>query len=173
MNKNGTKARTMGLLACMLGMMIVPAVLATPARAGTDYSFNLVTPNTATSPDGFPFAGDTIRLRGGGSFDPVAGTVDASGAFTHILASGTVFAHGTWVATSFVSFTAFGGPNGGLQGGVLTITVNVIHKGNVVFTGLTMVVTCTINAPPGYEEGTTLGPFIIPTGGETLIHTGN
>ncbi|HEV8594194.1 MAG TPA: hypothetical protein VGR51_01535 [Thermoplasmata archaeon] len=164
------KVGSVGLLACVLGLMIVPAVFATPARAGTAYAFNLVTPNTAMSPDGYPFAGDTIRIRGGGSFDVEAGSVDASGAFTHILADGTVFAHGTWVATGLVGFTAFGGPNGGLQGGVLTISVNVIHQGVTVFEGLTMTVTCVINAPEGFEEGTTLGPFVLPTGGETLIH---
>ncbi|SRR5712691_7776431 len=139
------------------------------AASGTSYSFNLVTPNTAKAESG-PFAGDTIKVRGAGSFDTATGTIVASGAFTHIKADGSVAAHGTWSSDGFMSFLAFGGPNPGIQGGYLQLTVTLFHKGIPVFTHVPMTVTCVVNSPGGYEEGTTVGDFIEKTGGTTLFH---
>jgi len=141
------------------------AFAATTATAsGTIYSFNLVGPNTATN------GTDTIRTTGSGSFNPDAATVSASGSFTHMLSNGSVFARGTWVATGFNSFTSFGGPNDGLQGGVLQITVTLFPNGGTPHTGVSMSITCVINSPGGYEEGTTVDGFTEKTGGTTLIH---
>jgi len=164
--------RKTGLLLGIVLLTVASAFAAPVQAASTAYSFNLTGPNTAVSVLGAPFAGDTIKLRGSGAFDPPSGSVEASGSFTHLHPDGTVEARGTWVAASFVSFSAFGGPNAGKQGGVLWIKVDVIHNGQTVFTDLPMSVTCLVNAPADFdgEEGTTLGPFLEKTGGETLFH---
>ncbi len=81
-----------------------------------------------------------------------------------------MFARGTWVATAFKGFTAFGGPNNGIQGGVLNITVTLFPGGGAPVTGVPMSVTCAVNAPPGTEEGTTVDGFTEKTGGLTLMH---
>lgn len=161
------------LLLCGIALLTVASAFAAPVQAASAaYSFNLTGPNTAVSVPGAPFEGDTIKLRGSGTFDPATGAVDASGAFTHVHPDGSVVARGTWVSTAFVSFTAFGGPSDGKQGGVLWITVDVIHEGQTVFADLPMSVTCLVNAPSDFtgEEGTTLGPFLEETGGQTLFH---
>ena len=149
-------------------IVIIAFPLAFAARAatasGTIYSFNLVGPNTATN------GTDTIRTTGSGSFNPDAATVSASGSFTHMLSDGSVFARGTWVATGFNSFTGFGGPSNGLQGGVLMITVTLFPNGGAPHTGVSMTITCVINSPGGHEEGTTVDGFDEPTGGTTLMH---
>ncbi len=140
---------------------------ATATASGTSYSFNLVGPNSATN------GTETIRTTGSGSFNPDAGTVSASGSFTHMLADGSVFARGTWVATAFDSFTGFGGPSNGLQGGALQITVTLFPNGGAPVTGVSMTITCVINSPVGYEEGTTVDGFTEKTGGTTLMHIGS
>ncbi len=149
---------------------IARAPLAT--ATGTSYSFNLIGPNTAMAESG-PFAGDTIRVTGSGAFDTGAGTATGSGSFTHIKADGSVFARGTWAATGFTSFDAFGGPNPGRQGGVLDIVITLFPKGEPPVTDVPMSVTCLINAPSGLEEGTTVGDFTETTGGLTLFHLGS
>lgn len=165
------KGRDMRRFALLIVFIAFPlAIAATTATAsGTTYSFNLVGPNFAEN----PATGDTIRTTGSGSFNPDAGTVSASGSFTHLLADGSVFAKGTWVATGFDSFTSFGGPTNGQQGGVLQITVTLFPNGGAPHTGVSMSITCVINAPPGYEEGTTVDGFTDKTGGTTLIHAGS
>jgi hypothetical protein len=168
--------RRLVTLLCIAAAVVTAsgAVSVLPAGAqGTAYSFNLITANTATAESG-PFAGDTIRLDGAGTFDTGSRAIVATGKFTHTKADGTVFARGTWRADGFVSFEPFGGPNAGTQGGVLSFTATVTHNGAVVFTGLPMSVTCLVNAPSGFteEEGTTFGPFTEKTGGMTLFHLG-
>lgn len=158
--------------ALLLAILASTLGFAPPAAAGDPtYSFNLVGPNTTKALSG-PFAGDTLELTGSGAFDPTAGTVVASGSFTHSMASGTVVAKGTWQATAFVSFTAFGGPNPGLQGGTLAITVTFFPEGGAPVTGLPMTVTCLINKPTGFtgKEGVTVGDFTKITRGATLFH---
>ena len=153
-------------------MSVLTVALATSVRAetATAYSFNLITPNTAMAPSG-DFAGDTIRVTGSGAFD-TAGTVVGSGSFQHIKPDGTVFARGTWVATGFVSFRSFGGPNGGTQGGVLVITVTLMPVGGSPHPGISMTVNCLVNKPAAFtgEEGTAVDGFTERTGGETLFH---
>src|SRR2546426_7165060 len=122
---------------CAVVMMLgLTAGLATSVRAqaATTYSFNLITPNTAMAPSG-DFAGDTIRVTGSGTFD-TAGTVVGSGSFQHIKPDGTVFSRGTWVATGFVSFRSFGGPNGGTPGRVLVLTVTLMPLGGSPHPGI-------------------------------------
>src|SRR2546428_11034027 len=99
-------------ICAVVTMLGLTAGLATSVRAqtATTYSFNLITPNTAMAPSG-DFAGNTIRVTGAGSFDTEAGTVVASGSFTHHKTDGTVFARRTWVATDFHSFRSLRGAN--------------------------------------------------------------
>jgi len=161
-----------GLLAASCGTEATgPSLAASRAAFGsgdpTSFSFNLVGPNTARAP-----SGDIIRTTGSGSFDVAARTIVASGSFTHINAAGSVVARGTWAATAFTSFVAFGGPNPGTQGGVLEFSATLFPGGGSPVTGVPVTVTCLVNKPSGFteEEGTTVGDFTEKTGGHTLFH---
>lgn len=157
-------------LIVLLASFLLPAPLVPPAAAdSTIFGFNLIKPNTAQAASG-PFMGDTLRTTGSGSFNTVTHSIMGSGSFTHIKADGTVFARGTWEATSFVSFKSFGGPNPGLQGGVLLFLATLFPEGGIPMPGLAVTFTCKINASPGTQDGTTVGDFTIITGGETLLH---
>ncbi len=161
-----------------LAAIVIAAVLsglipAPPAAAGdVTYSFNLIGPQLTKAPSG-PLAGDTLRTTGSGSFDSTAQTVVASGSFKQFDASGSVLARGTWVATAFVSFEAFGGPNPGIQGGALKITVTLFPDGGTPMPGIPMSVTCLVHAPPGFTEGVTVGDFTQKIIGRTLFHLNN
>ncbi len=153
-----------------LGMALLSLALAVPAAAGsTTYTFTLMGPNTALAPSG-PHAGDTIRVTGSGTFEPAAGTIVASGSFTHVNADGTVHERGTWQASGLTGFTGFGGPSPGRQGGVLWLVVTHFPNGEAPHPGIAMRVTSAINAPPGVVEGTTVGGFTVKTGGKARFH---
>ena len=145
------------------------ALVGLATAADVTYSFNLIGPQITASG-----SGDKIAMTGAGSFDTTAGTVVASGSFAQFNANGSVV-KGTWLATSFASFDAFGGPNSGLQGGVLQIMVTLTFQHGGQQTGVPMSVTCLINAPPGFtgNEGITLGDFTTPVRGRTLFHVNN
>ncbi|MBI3473012.1 MAG: hypothetical protein HY013_16775 [Candidatus Solibacter usitatus] len=53
---------------------------------------------------------------------------------------------------------------------MLEIVVTLFPNGGPAVTGVPMSVTCLINAPPGLEEGTTVGSFTEKTGGITVFH---
>jgi hypothetical protein len=159
--------------------MIVAAILfmlaGTPPAVASDvtYSFELTGPQAATN------GTQTIRLTGAGSFDPAAGTVVASGSFTIANNStGAVVSKGTWKATGFTSFCSRGGPNPGVQGGVLVLTVTLSPKGESPMTGLTMTVNCLVFGPPNNAdtcspvegEGVTVADFTTIVSGHTLFH---
>ena len=155
------------ILACLF---CVSMLLPVAEAANQTYGFNLVGPQITSAA-----SGASVRTTGSGSFDPVAQTVIASGSFTQFNADGSVAARGTWVATGFVSFIAFGGPTPGTQGGVLQITVTLSFQGGGQQTDVPMAVTCLVNAPSGFtgDEGITLGTFThsIPVGhSHTLFH---
>jgi len=159
-----SRAVSLSAALCALSLLVfVPA-----ASAATSYSFQLTGPNTAVNPT----TGDIIRVTGAGTFDTSASTVVASGSFTHTTSTGALVARGTWVATSFVSFDAFGGPNNGTQGGVLDIIATLFPSGGSPVTGVPIEVVCVVNAPAGFteEEGTSVDGFTEHTGGTTLIH---
>jgi hypothetical protein len=173
--------RTFGLALAVITAAVVVSGISTAASAtpSTAFTFNLVGPNTAIGTSA-PFVGDPITIRGAGAFDTAAGSITASGAFTHVSVAGVVIpagvvTPGVWKATRFVSFQSFGGPNPGLQGGVLKFEATLFEFGIAVATAVPMSVTCLINAPSGFtgEEGTTLGVFDDKTGGETLFHMGS
>ena len=149
-----------------------------PAAVAKDvsYSFNFVGPQATTN------GTQTIAVTGGGSFDPAAKTIVASGAF--LIANNSndaVVSKGTWNATGFTSFCARGGPNSGLQGGVLVITVTLFPAGEEPISSVTLTVNCLIFAPPNNKntcspvgEGVTVtgvaGDFTTIVRGATLFH---
>ncbi len=157
-------------------LALATALLGNAHATSTSHSFNLVGPNTAMAQNTIPgtpiAAGDVLRLTGSGTFDVSTGAAGGGGSFTHYKPDGTVFVRGIWVITGFQSFTSYGGPNPGHQGGVLLVTVSIIGP-EATFAGLTLQVSCHINNPAGApEEGTSLpGLFSVPTGGNTLFHT--
>ncbi len=159
------------IMASILALAISLPLITAHASSST-YSFNLIGPNTALATFG-PFKGDTIRLTGSGDFDPSSSTVTATGSFTHFCASCGGIIRGTWVATGFTSFTPYGGPNPGIQGGLLVITVTLFPDGGSPHPGAILQVSCRVNAPPGApDEGITIPNFGFTdsTGGQTLFH---
>ena len=178
--KNSTKKTAFLTLSSVLTILaLATATLGTAhATSSISYSFNLVGPNTAMAQNTIPgtpiAAGDVLRLTGAGAFDLSKSAANGGGSFTHYKPDGSVFARGLWVVTGFQSFTSYGGPSPGVQGGVLLLTVSIIGP-EATFSGLTLRVSCHINAPANApEEGTTLpGLFSVPTGGNTLYHLNN
>ena len=165
------------LLGMFLGLLLVATLsaLAHPATGGdATYGFSFFGPQISMSPSdgGGTFAGDTVRVTGSGSFDPDAGTVVASGSFTISTPSGSEVRKGTWKATSFVSFQAFGGPRPGFQGGQLNVIVTVFPNGGSPRPNVPMTVNCLINAPQGFtgSEGIAFGEFSQVVRGATLFH---
>jgi hypothetical protein len=163
-----SKLTVIGILLTLASMVaLAPAAVA----SGTANSFNLIKPNTATAPSG-PFVGDTIHVTGSGTFDVSTGAIVASGSFTHVRSNGTIAARGTWAATAFTSFSGFGGPTAGSQGGQLWFIASLFPEGGSPHTGIPMSITCLVGLGPGHglEEGTTVDGFTDKTGGQTLFH---
>jgi len=161
-------ALAVGLLATSCGRETIgPSSTALrSAVISSDPGFELAKPNTAVNPS----TGETIRTTGSGSFN--AGSIVASGSFTHFNAAGNVVARGTWAATRFTSFVGFGGPHPGFEGGQLKFSATLFPDGGSPVTGVPVSVTCRVNAPSGFtdEEGTTVGAFTEKTGGTTLFN---
>ncbi len=178
--KNSTKKTVfLALISVLTILALATATLGTAhATSTTSHSFNLVGPNTAMAQNTIPgtpiAAGDVLRLTGAGALDLSKEAASGGGSFTHYKPDGSVFARGLWVVTGFQSFTSYGGPSSGVQGGVLLVTVSIIGP-EATFSGLTLQVSCHVNAPANApEEGTTLpGLFSVPTGGNTLFHLNN
>ena len=166
---------TVLVLASVLALSLSQTAFAAASSTAASYSFNLIGPNKAVAQATIPgtpiLAGDTIRFTGSGIFDTSKGTASGGGSFTHSKPGGTVFARGTWVVTGFQDFASYGGPSPGHQGGLLHVTVTLFGP-EATFPGLTLQVSCLINAPSGAaDEGTTLpGLFSEPAGGNTLFH---
>ena len=158
------------LLTFPLAMLLAALVVALPVF-GIDptYSVNLVGPQVSENPSN----GETIRVTGGGSFDAASRTVVASGSFT-IFNGSVAISHGTWKATAFDSFTAFGGPVDGLQGGSLNIFVTLFPDGEAPMARTPMTINCLIAAPATFtgSEGVAVGDFtdILTVKGHTLFH---
>ena len=176
MKKSTRKTALLAMTSFLTILALATATLGNAHATNTSYSFNLVGPNTAMAANTIPgtpiAAGDVLRMTGSRAFDTSAGAASGGGSFTHYKPDGSVFARGIWVITGFQSFSAYGGPNRGHQGGVLLVTVSIIGP-EATFAGLTLQVSCGINAPSGApDEGTTLpGLFTEATGGTTLFHS--
>jgi hypothetical protein len=168
---------TVLVLASVMALSLSQTAFAAASSTASSYSFNLIGPNMSVAQATIPgtpiLAGDTLSLTGSGIFNTSKGTASGGGSFTHTHPDGTVFARGTWVVTAFQDFASYGGPSPGHQGGVLHVTVTLFGP-EATFRGLTLQVSCRVNAPSGApDEGTTLpGLFSDPTGGNTLFHLG-
>lgn len=167
MKRNLFVISLLAMLASFLPAPLLPPV----AAADPSFAFNLLGPQTAEN----PVTGDTLRVTGSGSFDTVIHSIIASGSFTHTTASGTVVARGTWQATSFTSFTLFGGENPGEQGGVLQFVATLIPNDGPPVPSVPVTVVCRIDAPSSfpktlYPEGVRVGAFTNVTRGATLFH---
>ncbi len=110
----------MKLVALILGALLLPA-----AAQASQWGFAINNPTTAVDPN----TGQSIRTSGSGLFNDVTGAVTGGGTYFIAEAGGKVTERGTWTATFFVGFTPQGGPNPGVQGGVMNIlvTLNPIH----------------------------------------------
>lgn len=120
-----------------------------PAAVAKDvtYSFSLLGAQKATN------GTQTIAVTGGGSFDPAAETIVASGSFQITNNSnGAVLSAGTWKATLFNSFCSRSGPNSGVQGGVLVITVTLFPTGAGPIPSVSMTITCAVGTGCGSVE---------------------
>ncbi len=155
-------------VAALSAILSISALVSAAAANDLTYSFTLNGPQSA----GDPNTGNTILVTGSGSFDTAdSGTVIASGSFTIFNSGGAVVNRGTWRATSFVSFDSFGGFSPGLQGGVLKIIVTLSPNAGTPMTGVSMVVTCRIKAPPNTgAEGIIIWSFTETIPGHTLFH---
>ena len=163
-------AAALGALALVVGS---PALAATPTTH-TIYSFDLASGDTATAPVAGAMAapGDSIRVKGSGTFDPVARTVKASGKFVHYAADGSVHCQGTWKATDFTSFVDFGVNSDGQEGGVLSFVVShYCTTMGMTMTSIPMTVTSKVKAPAGFTgvTGITVGDFTVPTAGAVVM----
>jgi hypothetical protein len=171
---SGKRRLKMKKLATYLSVTILAAMLSILAlvwpAAATDltYSFTLTGPQVAEDPN----TSNTIRVTGSGSFDTSARTVIGSGSFAMFNSGGAVISRGTWNATSFVSFDSFGGFSPGFQGGVLKIIVTLSPDAGTAVTGVSMTVTCRVNAPSNFkgDEGIIIGSFTKTIAGHTLFH---
>ncbi len=159
-------------VASVLSLVLWSTAWAAGTTSHTVYSFDLTKGDTASSPSEGMMAspGDWINVKGSGTFDPTAQTVNASGSFVHYNSSGSVVCQGTWVATAFTSFTDFGKNANGQEGGVLSLMVT--HQCSVsgmTMANIPMTVTSTVNAPAGYVAGITVCDFTTPTGGKVVM----
>jgi len=158
------------LLALSIAVLVMPMFIFPMAAQAAVYGFNLGPPNTSLNPS----TGETIRVTGGGTFDTTLGAVLANGAYSISNASGKVTERGTWAATAFGNFDALGGPNPGLQGGVLHITVTLFPHGGTPRTNVPVTVICPFEADEGVfdeaDDATIVGDFALPTGGLAVFH---
>jgi hypothetical protein len=159
------------LLTCAVVAAVSLAPAATASADGTvgraAYSFAVLA-NTAVSPSGGMMGspGDRITVTGAGTFNTTSRTVHAAGVFAHYTASGAIHCKGTWWATDFTSFVAFGADRSGRVGGVLSIVVaHDCATMGMTMTGIPMTITSTVKAPLGYVQGTAVGEFTQPLGG--------
>jgi hypothetical protein len=158
------------LLALSIAVLAMPIFIFPMAAQAAVYGFNLGPPNTSLNPT----TGDTIRVTGGGKFDTTLGGVVANGAYSIQNAAGAVTERGTWASTAFGDFVAFGGPNPGVQGGILHMTVTLFPHGGAPKTNVPVTVICPFEENEGVfdedEDATIVGDFAVPTGGITVFH---
>lgn len=180
-----------------ISAILIAALVATPlvgAQGETSYTFTLKGPNFSEAAANIPgthvVAGDLLRLTGSGTFDTSTGAVSGGGSFEHLKPDGQggFFVHGkgVWTVKEFVSFTSYGGPSPGKQGGLLIIRIEAISTWSVHWaeTGsetfnFRFKVSSLVNAPGGAPaEGVTAwgGPgYVVPLfgiveSGRTLFH---
>lgn len=160
--KNEGLLRWGGKYNSLLSRMLIIGVLLGPlaaAQADT-WGFKLVGAPTALNKNSPKF--ESIRMTGGGTFDPLLGVVSACGTYTLYNAfdhpNGPVV-HGIWHSTGFVSFTTAAGKHeDGKRNSVLTIAI--ASDDGLAGTGEMTVTADGIQGPIVAGE-----PYIIPPGG--------
>jgi len=174
------KAFTFKIAAISAILIAVLVAIPLVGAQGTSYSFTLMGPNVSMAAVDIPGthvkAGDLLCMTGSGTFDTSTGAVSGGGAFTHVNFDGTVHGKGIWTVTRFLSFTSYGGPNPGMQGGLLRIVIHAVNIEGEEFNFIVQISCLVGNAPPGApDEGTTVwapfGPlFGEVVSGRTLFH---
>jgi hypothetical protein len=148
-----------------LGMLLVIALLGpvTVAQAGS-WSFKLVRAPIALNSASPKL--ESIRMSGGGTFDPALRAVAASGTYTLFNAfdhpNGPIV-HGIWHSTKFVSFTpveSWSDDDDDCDGGVLTISIATVDADGTPGTGQLTLMNNGIEGPIYADE-----PYIVPKGG--------
>ncbi len=180
--------RRMGVLT-LVGLLalltIVPSFSVVRAsQPPISYTYNMIGPNASYAPPvGSPYDYLTVYATGSGSFtcteyyweDSILhcteGTVAGSGSYWIVAPGGTIVDRGTWVKSTFISFTGYGGASPGKQGGFLeayyVATSNTWGPYPEMYSSLS----CTINAPAGAPPaGHSGGPFTEPVGGTIAFH---
>jgi hypothetical protein len=138
------------------------------AQAET-WSFKLVRAPIALNKASPKF--ESIRLSGGGTFDPALAAVAASGTYTLFNAfdhpNGPIV-HGTWYSTGFVSFTPAKWSDDEDEGdGVLTIWIATVDADGTPGTGQLTLMNNGVHGPIYDAE-----PYIVPpsgSGGGTIF----
>jgi hypothetical protein len=114
--------------------------------------------------------GQLLNKPDDGRLHPAVRTVVAGGLFTHLGAGGMVHERGRWRATTLTSFTSFGGPSPGRQGGMLWLVVTHFYQGKAPHEEDPDERDLHRQRPTGYVEGTTVGEFTVKTGGRARFH---
>jgi hypothetical protein len=96
--------------------------------------------------------GDTVEISGTGMLTVHPNSVGGAGIFKHKDPNGNVLESGTWAAQELISFVPYVvlQPDN-IAGGQALIRVQLSNGSAAILT-----VTCTIGAPPGHTEGSTL-----------------
>jgi hypothetical protein len=149
-------ARSLGLL------LIITLFGPLAAAQAKTWSFKLVNAPIALNKDSPKF--ESIRLSGGGTFDPALHAVAASGTYTLFNAfdhpNGPVV-HGTWHSTGFVSFRSdWWFDDDDEADGVLTISIATVDSDGTAGTGEVTFMHNGIQGPIYAAE-----PYIVPPGG--------
>ena len=106
--------------------------------------------------------GDTVTIKGSGTFDVVAKSATGGGTFVHKRPDGSVFATGTWSATGLLAFQSYGDatPQGlpaSFFGGRVALTITGAPAGTTLALPGILEIECLLGNPPGgAEEGVRL-----------------
>jgi hypothetical protein len=152
------------------GVLLMIALLGPLASAQAEtWSFKLVKAPIALNSASPKF--ESIRLSGGGTFDPALRAVAASGTYTLFNAfdhpNGPIV-HGTWHSTGFVSFTSVeSSGDDDERDGMLTVSIATVDADGTSGTGQVTFMEEGIDGPIYAAE-----PYIVPprgSGGRTIF----
>lgn len=144
------------------GVLLIIALFGPLSAQAETWSFKLVKAPIALNRNSPKF--ESIRLSGGGTFDPELRAVAASGTYTLFNAfdhpNGPVV-NGTWHSTGFVSFTSVeSSDDDDDMDGVLTISIATVDADGTPGTGQVTLMDRGIKGPIYAGE-----PYIVPPGG--------
>jgi len=158
-----------GVLAFLAALAIAVSTLSGSAQAATEkasFAYHIGdgfggvlnnTGNTAVAENG-----DTVTIKGSGTFDVVAKSATGGGTFVHKRPDGSVFATGTWSAPGLLAFQSYGDatPQGlpaSFFGGRVALTITGTPAGTTLALPGILEIECLLGNPPGgAEEGVRL-----------------